>query len=99
MHWALFAEPSQWDTTASAASASFERYAQAIGLDSTAFARCMSAERYRANVDENQREGIYLGVTGTPTFIINGKLLAGAYDFSVFKRAIETELKTAGRQQ
>ena len=32
------------------------------------------------------------GVTGTPAFFINGRLIAGAYPFSEFKKIIDEEL-------
>jgi len=44
--------------------------------------------------------GQFLGATGTPTFLINGKLLIGAHPFDVFERGIDQELRdllTPGR--
>jgi protein-disulfide isomerase len=34
-----------------------------------------------------------MGVTGTPAFIINGKILAGAQPTEVFRRVLDRELK------
>lgn len=33
-----------------------------------------------------------VGVSGTPTFFINGRILVGAQKFSVFKEIIDEEL-------
>ena len=95
MHRALFAAPSEWDTTEQAARSAFERYAREIALDTGAFGACMAEGRYRANVEANFAEGRRLGIGGTPAFIINGKLLTGAQPASVFKRAFDRELKTS----
>ena len=94
MHAALFAEPSEWDTTEDAAIEAFGRYAQENELDLASFESCMGERRYRPNVERNQAEGQHLGITGTPAFIINGKLLAGAHPYTVFKNAFERELQS-----
>ena len=93
MHAALFREPEKWDTTEDAARPAFERYASGIGLDLEAFRSCMNEERARPNVEANMAEGRLLGITGTPAFIINGKLLAGAQATELFVRVFDKELK------
>jgi protein-disulfide isomerase len=37
-------------------------------------------------------DGQAAGVTGTPAFFINGRLVVGAQPYSVFKNIIEEEL-------
>ena len=96
MHGALFAEPSAWDTTEESARETFRGYAETIGLETAPFEACFEEGRYGANVQANMAEGRYLGVTGTPAFVINGKLLAGAQPTEVFQQVIEREL-TASR--
>ena len=93
MHAALFAAPSEWDTTVTAASAAFAGYASQIGLDPAAFGACMADRRYQASVAANLAQGRHLGLTGTPSFIVDGKLLAGEYPFSVFQTAFDHELE------
>ncbi|MEK7062924.1 MAG: thioredoxin domain-containing protein [Patescibacteria group bacterium] len=39
------------------------------------------------------KEGQKAGVTGTPTFFINGKRLVGALPYTEFEKAIEEALK------
>lgn len=99
MHDALFAAPSEWDTTEAAARPAFERYASAVGVAAAPFGACMDQLRYLANVDSNFAEGRYLGITGTLAFVINGKLLAGAHPYAVFKRAFDEELEALARQE
>jgi len=38
-----------------------------------------------------------LGVTGTPTFFVNGRRIVGAQPYDAFKQAIDAELKKNGR--
>ena len=40
-------------------------------------------------------EGQSVGVTGTPSFVINGRLLVGAQPFEQFKAVIDDELASA----
>jgi len=68
-------------------------YATQIGLDTEKFKECLSSGKYESVVEKELREGSKFGVTGTPGFIINGKLITGAQPFSVFKQAIDSNLQ------
>ena len=92
MHGQLFAEPSEWDTTPEAAQESFRRYAAALGLDSAELLHCIDQGRYADEVQRDMTEGRTLGLTGTPAFIINGKLLSGARPTEQFIRVLDREL-------
>jgi protein-disulfide isomerase len=39
-------------------------------------------------------EGAQLGITGTPTFFINGRQLVGAQPATTFQKIIDSELAT-----
>ncbi len=67
-------------------------YAEELGLDMAAFTACIEEERYKDEVLADFRDGQRLGVTGTPTFFINGLPLVGAQPFEVFQQMIESEL-------
>ena len=43
-----------------------------------------------------RREGTQLGVSGTPTFFINGRNLTGAQPLEAFAKVIDEELTKAG---
>jgi protein-disulfide isomerase len=43
-------------------------------------------------VDSDVAEGSAIGIKSTPTFFINGKLIAGAQPVEVFKEVIDEEL-------
>jgi len=69
-----------------------KQYAQELNLDGSAFAQCLDSGKYEATVNTDVQEGQRLGVTGTPTFFINGRLLVGAQPFGEFQKLIEGEL-------
>jgi protein-disulfide isomerase len=50
-------------------------YADKLGLDNAAFKKCVSGTQYQDRINENMTYGEGLGVTGTPTFIVNGILV------------------------
>lgn len=66
--------------------------AQQIGLDLPAFESCFAANKYEAAIAKDFEEGEALGITGTPTFFINGRMLRGAQPIENFVRIIEQEL-------
>jgi protein-disulfide isomerase len=67
-------------------------YAQEVKLDVAAFAQCLDGGQYRDTVVKDVEEGERLGVSGTPTFFINGRPLVGNQTMEAFKAVIEQEL-------
>jgi protein-disulfide isomerase len=54
-----------------------------------------SSGAYQAAVQRDVEEGTRVGVTGTPAFFINGRLVSGAQPLESFVRVIEEELVRA----
>lgn len=50
-------------------------YADLLGLDKDAFNKCLADDTYQNRTNENMTYGQSLGVTGTPTFLVNGVLV------------------------
>jgi len=71
---------------------SLKGYAQQLGLDTDVFNECLDSGQYASEIQKDLTEGQSYGVTGTPTFFINGRLLRGAKPFSAFQAMIEEEL-------
>jgi len=71
---------------------SLKEYAQELGLDTDAFNECLDSGQYTPEVENDLAQGQSYGVTATPTFFINGRLLRGAQPFSAFEAMIEEEL-------
>ncbi|MGV8176234.1 MAG: DsbA family protein [Candidatus Bilamarchaeaceae archaeon] len=71
---------------------SLKSEAAALGLDTAKFDSCLDSGKYEAKVKGQMAEGQEHGVRGTPSFFVNGRMLAGAQPFSVFQAVIEEEL-------
>jgi len=48
-------------------------------------------------VDEDLEAGGKVGVTGTPAFFVNGRMLSGAQPFEKFKEVIDEEIVFAAQ--
>jgi protein-disulfide isomerase len=64
-------------------------YAAAIGLDVAQFDADRASQEIADAVAADKALAISLGVTGTPTFYINGYWIEGAQPFSTFKQVID----------
>ena len=64
-----------------------------VGLDTAAFTECLQSGRHRDAVDAAQADGAALGVTGTPAFFINGRVVSGAKPLATFQQIINDELQ------
>lgn len=69
------------------------KYASELGLKSEEFKACLDSPASREAVMRDIYEATKSGVTGTPTFFINGRALRGAGSVEYFQAAIERELK------
>jgi protein-disulfide isomerase len=66
-----------------------------LKLNLSEFDACFASAATRAAISEDLREAQRLGISGTPTFIINGRLVRGAQSPADFKAIIERELQSA----
>jgi protein-disulfide isomerase len=72
--------------------AGYEQYAADLGLDTAAFTACLDDHRYQARIQANASDAAQLGLNGTPSFVINGRIVVGALPFSSFQSIIDEEL-------
>lgn len=70
--------------------------AEQIDLDMVMFETCIKSSDIQAVVDQDILISESLGVTGTPTFFINDKILVGSRPFGSFKVLIDKELENYG---
>jgi protein-disulfide isomerase len=63
-----------------------------LGLNMEEFGACMASGRYEPVVNAGFEDGQKLGVTGTPTFFINGRMLIGAQPYDAFKAILDDEI-------
>ncbi len=69
--------------------------AKEAGLDTQRFESDYEDARYEPSVRADFQKGLDLGVNGTPTFFINGKMLVGLQPVSIFEDAIEDARREA----
>ena len=70
----------------------YSAYADDLGLDAGALLDCVESGQFAAEVEADARYASGLGVTGTPTFFINGIPLVGAQPLQAFQQVIDNEL-------
>ncbi len=66
--------------------------AESLNLDMDEFEDCFFSQKYTNRVEQDRRDGMALGISGTPGFVINGKIIIGAQPFSFFREEIEAAL-------
>ncbi len=68
-------------------------HAREVGLDGGKFDQCLDSGEKAKLVDGHKKAGDDAGVSGTPAFFVNGRLLSGAQPLEAFKAIIDEELK------
>jgi protein-disulfide isomerase len=76
--------------------ASFLTWAQQLELDTDQWATCMNDPATRQEIELDFAAGRTWGITGTPTFFINGQILVGAHPIETFIEFIDRELVALG---
>ncbi len=71
----------------------YQQYATRLGLNVEGLLACLDSGKYDDEVQADARYAAGLGVSGTPTFFINGLPLVGAQPLSEFQAVIESELQ------
>jgi len=85
-HDALFADQTKLDA------AGLKATAAKLKLDTKKFDECTAHDLHMDQIRDSQQAGSQSGVDGTPTFIINGRMLSGAQPASEFEGVIDEEL-------
>lgn len=67
-------------------------YAVTLGLDSATFNSCLDSGDKTSEVRADFTDGQKAGVSGTPTFFINGVKLVGAQPYAAFQQEIDSQL-------
>ena len=88
MHDMIFENMSEW-SYADDAEGVFLTYADEIGVD---IGTCLENDEMAEEVADDFSAGRAYGVSGTPSFFVNDKMLVGAYPYEYFEALIEYEL-------
>lgn len=67
--------------------------AEQIGADTVKFSQCLNSDKYVAQIQKDYAEGEDLGVTGTPTWFINGYRVKGDIPYEMFIGVVEEMLE------
>src|SRR5579875_1694236 len=89
-HDALFADQSKLDQ------AGLKATAGKLKLNTKKFDECIAGNLHLDQINKSREEGSAIGVDGTPTFIIDGRLISGAQPASEFESIIDEELDQRG---
>lgn len=93
MHTGLLRSPGTFDE------ADLLARALGLGIDGAKFSSCVASGKYDAVIEKAIENGKSLGVSGTPTFFLNGRSFSGAQPFEIFQSMIEEELALAPTQR
>jgi protein-disulfide isomerase len=93
MHDLLFTKQSEWSGEADP-SGKFAAFATELQLNSDQFSKCLETSKYKGAVSAEMKEGRIAGLSGTPSFDINGEEIVGAQELATFEAAIDGALGT-----
>jgi protein-disulfide isomerase len=71
-------------------------HANSLGIDGARFTRCMGDDHLDAMLTADHATGESYGVTGTPAFFINGRLVQGAAPLAAFTSVVDDEIARVG---
>ena len=89
----LYFNVDRWSSADDVVTALSEMAAPEVGVDGAGLAVCLREERYRSRLEAFADDADRRGVTGTPSFLIGGRTISGAYPFEAFQQAIEEALQ------
>jgi len=88
-HDALFAQAPNLEPSG------YAPLAEQVGLNKAEFVSCLASARPKAAVDRNLVVAQGLGLSGTPTFFVNGRYLSGFQSLEALRQQIDRELLAA----
>ena len=90
-HYRLYAEQ-RGENRGAFAPERLKQFATDLGLDRGEFDACLDSHKHIGLVEEQRDQAAAAGAQGTPSFLINGKLVVGYQSFEQFRQHIEEAL-------
>lgn len=84
----LFERQSDWSQTVTPAE-TFGQYAQQLGLDPVRFLSDFNSDAMKEKIISQQKTGLVMKLSGTPSFFLNGKKIENPRNYEEFHRLIE----------
>lgn len=72
--------------------ADLKKYAVEVGGDAAKFEECLKTGKNKARVDRDLSDGQKYGVSGAPTYFVNGEAVVGAVPYEEIKKAVDEAL-------
>jgi protein-disulfide isomerase len=66
--------------------------ARTLNLDADRFDKCLDGGSEAASVDKDRKEATSLGLTGTPSFFVNGHFFSGVLSYAALRDMVEQQL-------
>jgi protein-disulfide isomerase len=74
-----------------------KEHARVLKLDGERFDKCLDDGVETAAVKKDLEEAQHFGLTGTPSFFVNGHFFSGAADYSILREMVEQQMPLASR--
>lgn len=75
MYTRMYQTQAQWGEKSESQASVFRQFAQELGLDLAAYDADIASPQVQARVEKDRKDGIALGVQGTPTFFLDGEMI------------------------
>ncbi len=95
-HDLIYQGQPEWSASRNAAS-DFRRYAQSAGLDLGRYDACMKSGKFAGRIQADYNSGIALGVSSTPTLVVNGRLYRGRFDSDAVTKLVDSLARHSAR--
>ncbi|MDT9698375.1 thioredoxin domain-containing protein [Streptomyces sp. P17] len=92
MYNKLFTTQKEWGESKDSKQDVFRGYAKELGLNMTEFDAALDDPEVAGRIRKDQRDGLGLGVQGTPTFFVDGSQIQPPSSYEAFKALIEDGL-------
>ena len=95
-HDRIYERQQEWSGARDAAPL-FRNYAQELGLDLGRYDSCMESGKYAGRIQADYNSGVALGVSSTPTLLVNGRLHRGRFDSDAITKLVDSLTRTTAR--
>lgn len=91
-HDLLYAKQDEW-AGATDPTEKFVSYAKSLKLDTDTFKKDLKSKNFERQINDQEDEGIKVGVNGTPAIFLNGVMISIPKDYEELKERLDKALK------
>ena len=93
MHDKLFETQQDWGLVSTNQQSLFEGYAKQLGLNLEQFKTDYTSEAVATRINRDVSSAKQFEITGTPSFVLNGKRISTPADLAAFEKVIDEAIK------